>query len=104
MYILEFEHSRGMYTSYDYEHVSPGDRTGPFWDFIHAGKVNIIVLDERMREDVRFVGDPDFVRFDQQAGQIEDFEFVPVPGTSVRLAVRRSLRRQGVEQKQVDKP
>ena len=93
--ILESDHSRGVYALADYLRIAQGEKDKPFWEFIHSREVNLIVLNERLRRDSRFETDPEFVAFINRTGPLEDFEFLPVEGTSVVLAVRRPLLASG---------
>jgi hypothetical protein len=96
-YILEPSYSHGIYTPYeDFMWVPPWLKEGkPFWDFMHERQVNVVVVNDVLRTDTRFVDDPDFERFvdapDDAPDVREDFVRYPVEGTDRVLLVRRSL-------------
>jgi hypothetical protein len=91
--VLEPDHSRAFYAGLDYARVPQWEKNVPFWRFVHERQIGVIVLNWRLRIDPRFKDDPEFVAFDQGAGPREDFDVVPVPGTTAVLAVRRSVPR-----------
>lgn len=89
--ILESDYSRGLYADYDYERVPVWEKNAPFWEFVHARGINVVVLDDRLRNDTRFAGDPEFRRFVDREGPLEDFVHMPVDGTGAVIVVRRAL-------------
>lgn len=89
--IFEPDYSRGVYAFYNFVRVEQWRKDRPFWDFLHVTWTNVIVLNGRLLNDGHLKDDPDFVAFVNGTGPREDFEMVPVEGTSVVLAVRRSL-------------
>lgn len=88
--ILEADHSRGVYAELDFVRVAQWEKATSFWDFVHARQVAVVAITWRLREDPRFRSDPEFVAFADGTGEREDFQLMPVPGTSVVLAVRAS--------------
>ncbi len=89
--LLEPDYSRGVYAFYNFVRVEQWRKDRPFWDFLHVTWTNVIVLNGRLLNDAHLKDDPDFVAFVKGTGVREDFETYPVEGTSVVLAVRRSL-------------
>ncbi|MBX3210775.1 MAG: hypothetical protein KF850_01945 [Labilithrix sp.] len=93
--ILEADHSRGVYAELDFVRVAQWEKAAPFWEFVHAHGVAVVAITWRLREDPRFRSDPEFLAFADGTGEREDFELIPVPGTSVVLAVRKSAMARG---------
>lgn len=89
--ILETEYSRGVYALTDFRRVAPWEKSVPFWQLIHDKGVNLVVVNDKLRADLRFRDDPAFVTFADGSGPREDFELIPVEGTDVVLAIRREL-------------
>jgi hypothetical protein len=89
--ILESDHARGVYAKLDFLRVAQWEKQGPFWEFMHARWINVVVLNDRLREDPRFKLDPEFAGFVDGSGSRGDFEFIPVEGTRVVLAVHRAV-------------
>jgi hypothetical protein len=89
--ILEPSYSRALYADYDYERVPQWDKQLPFWDFVHQRGVNVVVLNHEILEYPPLRDDPEFAGFVDGKGEREDFVFLPVEGTPIRIAVRRSI-------------
>jgi hypothetical protein len=89
--IFEPDYSRGVYAFHDWVWVPQSRKTVGFWHFVRATWTNVIVINWRMRGDIHMKDDPEFVAFVDGTGEREDFEMFPVEGTTVVLAVRRSL-------------
>ncbi|MBX3225241.1 MAG: hypothetical protein KF795_32350 [Labilithrix sp.] len=89
--LLEPDYSRGVFAFHDFVRVEQWRKTTPFWQFVRDTWTNVIVLNARLLNDGHLRDDPDFVAFVDGTGEREDFEMYPVEGTSVVLAVRRSL-------------
>ncbi len=89
--ILESDYSRGLYADYDYVRVAQWEKASSFRDFVHARAINVIVLDDRLRNDPRFANDPEFRDFVDEREVLDDFVRVPVASTNVVIAVRRAL-------------
>jgi len=89
--ILESDHSRAVYTDYEYVRVAQWEKSSGFWDFVHARGINVIVLNDRLRTDTRFMHDPEFEAFVERRGPLEDFVDIPIAGTRAVLMVRRTL-------------
>jgi hypothetical protein len=89
--ILESDYSRALYTDYDYVRVPQWEKSAPFWEFVHARGIGVVVLNDRLRDDTRFKDDLEFRRFVDREEPLEDFVFVPVENTRAVIAIRRTL-------------
>lgn len=89
--VLETSYSRALYAGYDFRYVSHVEKYSKFWDFLHARGVNVVCIDARMTTHLSFTSDPEFLSFADGSGEREDFQFFEVPGTTRRIAVRRSI-------------
>jgi hypothetical protein len=89
--ILEPDRTRGVYANLEYERITPAGKTEPFWDFLHRYRGNVIIINDRLRWDTRFMDDPQWKAFVHRQGPLEDFQFFPVAQTNVVVAVRRAI-------------
>ncbi len=89
--IFEPDYSRGVYAFHDWVWVPQSRKAVGFWHFVHATWTNVVVINWRMRGDIHLKDDPEWIAFVDGTGEREDFEMFPVEGTTVVLAVRRSL-------------
>ncbi|HVH41573.1 MAG TPA: hypothetical protein VM925_04495 [Labilithrix sp.] len=91
--LVESGWSRGLYASLDFEHVPDAAKDAPFWSFVEARHIDVLVLDRFVRDNPRFRDDPEFAAFMADASERRDFVLVPVPGEDAFVAVRRSAAR-----------
>lgn len=91
---LESDHARGVYANWDFVRIAQWDKNEDFWPFIDRHQIELVVLNDRLREDVRFKSDPAFAKFVDGTGDRRDFVFFPVEGTRAVIAVRERLLKQ----------
>ena len=90
--ILESSYSRGLYVGGPFKSVTQVEKAAPFWAFVHARGINVIVIDDRLRTDPRFCNDAEFAAF--ELGSVrEDFRVIQVEDLNVLVAVRAASLR-----------
>lgn len=90
--IFEPDYSRGVYAFYNFVRIEQWRKEIPFWAFVHKTWTNVIIINWRMKADAHLKDDPEFLAFVDGTGEREDFEMIPVEGTTVVIAVRRAWR------------
>jgi hypothetical protein len=90
---LESTWSRAIYAGLEFDTVWHAEKNAPFWSFIHARHIDIVIVDNFVRDNVRFRDDLEFSDFMIHPEHREDFVFFPVPGEDIILAVRKRVMR-----------
>jgi hypothetical protein len=88
--VLESEFSRALYASLDFDEILLYEKDAPFWSFVDARTIDVVVINQRLRDDTRFREDDELRAFLASPESHPEFVLVPVEGAAVMLAVRRS--------------
>jgi hypothetical protein len=89
--ILEAEGGYGFYISGNYNRVAEYDKRTPFGDFLAERSIDMIVVSDRLAQDVRFRDDPEWHSFTKDPSQF-GFMQVTMPGVEKRsLFVSREI-------------
>jgi hypothetical protein len=87
---LQVLDAQGGYSAYlgaPFQWVPQMRKDRPFLRYVHEQRVDLIVLDEALREDLRFAQDAEFVAFLAEP-EAYGFSLRPIPGTRSTLAIR----------------
>ncbi len=88
--VLEYQWGTCLYAGYSCTSYQRWDKWMPFDQFITERHIEVVIFDESMRRDVRFIGDPhvaDFLEHPESHG----FYLERVPNTDVRIGIRADL-------------
>ena len=92
---LQVLDAQGGYSAYlgaPFQWVPQMRKDRPFLRYVHEQRVDLIVLDEALREDLRFAQDAEFLAF-LAAPEAYGFSLWPIPGTRSTLALRATRGR-----------
>jgi hypothetical protein len=89
---LEYAWGTCFYAGYDCESYLRWDKPTALGRFLAERRVDVVIVDDEMLRDVRFVDDPDVPDFLAHPDKY-GFEVERVEGTDVRIAVRAGRRR-----------
>jgi hypothetical protein len=87
LHVLDAQGGYFAYLGAPFEWVPQIRKDRPFLRYVEEQHVDLIVLDEALRKDLRFAGDEEFVAFLAEP-EAYGFSVRPIPGTRSRLALR----------------
>jgi len=86
VHLLEAQGGYDAYLGRRYRWVRHGYKKEPFREFLRKREVELIILDDKLRKDRRFVDDTDFRSFEANP-EAFGFSTTPLPGTRRVLAI-----------------
>jgi hypothetical protein len=89
--LLAFDIEYPIYLGSSYERVDPTQKDTGFSQFIQQNQVDLIVLDQELQQDIRFVDDPEWNRFLQNYS-VTGAQRLDIPRTERKLFVLSSGR------------